>query len=176
MSTKEVRQAEYLRIVEETGSPVQARRRLGLTSRTIGSWRADPDFVERLQDAVDVANDAIRAKVRSLALEGDTSMLALSMKVIEPALRPSSAVNVAVGVRTGGPDLAKLDDAALIERANQILADVQMRQQALLPDVVDAEVVQASPAGTEAAIGVEEGAEHVEDLQAPNEPRLEDLL
>lgn len=34
-----------------------------------------------------------------LALAGDTSMLALSMKVIEPVLRPRSAVNVGVGVK-----------------------------------------------------------------------------
>lgn len=150
-SPKEQRQAEYLRIVSETGSPVQARRQIGVTSKTVANWRLDPTFVEAVQDALDVAHDAIRAKVREMALAGDTSMLALSMKVIEPALRPTGN-QVAVQVNAGSAEarFAKLPDDQLIERARQILDDARLRQSA----VIDVDVVQAPEASALPAEGV----------------------
>lgn len=148
MNTKEQRQAEYLRIVEETGSQVQARRRIGVTSKTIANWRADPEFVERLQDALDIANDAIRAKVREMALAGSEPMLALSMKVIEPALRPAST-NVAVGVKVDArqAELEKLPPEQIVARINRMVADARMRAAALpepSDDAIDVEVVPAA--------------------------------
>lgn len=146
MSTaKEQRQGEYLRIVAETGSLVQARRRVGVTSKTVANWRVDPEFVEAAQDALDVAHDAIRAKVRELALAGDGPMLALSMKVIEPALQ-ARATQVAVGVKVGreSPDLG---DAEMVARINTLIRDVRMRQAHALPApaVVDVEPDERLP-------------------------------
>jgi hypothetical protein len=158
-SAKEQRQAEYLRIVSETGSLVQARRRIGVTSKTIANWRLDPDFVEAVQDALDVANDAIRAKVREIALAGETSMLALSMKVIEPVLRPQSAVTVGLGVRVGSSvedrraaRISAMSDDELVAEVKRILGDAQMRIEArpqLQGPIVDAEVVEPLSAPSE---------------------------
>lgn len=153
-SAKEQRQAEYLRIVSETGSLVQARRRVSVTSKTVANWRLDPDFVEAVQDALDVANDAIRAKVRELALAGDTSMLALSMKVIEPVLRPQSAVNVGVGVKVGSSvedrraaRIAAMSDEELVAEVNRIVGDARMRveaRQQLPRPIVEVGVISVS--------------------------------
>jgi len=158
-SAKEQRQAEYLRIVSEAGSLVQARRRIGVTSKTVADWRRNPDFAEAVQDALDVANDAIRAKVREMALAGDTSMLTLSMKVIEPVLRPQSAVNVGVGVRVGSSvedrratRVAAMSDEELVAEVNRIVGDAQMRIEAgekLQGRIVDAEVLEPLPAASE---------------------------
>lgn len=126
-SAKEQRQAEYLRIVCETGSLVQARRRVGVTSKTVANWRLDPDFVEAVQDALDVANDAIRAKVREMALAGSEPMLALSMKVIEPALRPVGA-QVAVGVKVDARQAElELSPDQAVERLNRIMRTARAR-------------------------------------------------
>ncbi len=174
---KAQRQAEYLRVVSETGSMVQARRKVGVTSKTVANWRLDSDFVAAVEEALEESADAIRAKVREMALAGDTSMLALSMKVIEPALRPAGN-QVAVQVNAGSAEtrFAKLPDDQLIERARQILDDTALRRQAGI-DVVD--VVQAPEASALPA----EGAMVIEpDSSAPAgsgdaaEPSAEDLI
>lgn len=92
-------------------------------------------------------------------------MLALSMKVIEPALRPSSSVQVGVQVNGQSARTAKLSDEELLERVAQIQRDVEMRQ---LVDV-DARVLPppASPEAAGEAIDVGEGEQY---------PRPEDLL
>ncbi|MCZ2098078.1 MAG: hypothetical protein LC121_17780 [Anaerolineae bacterium] len=175
---KAQRQAEYLRVVSETGSMVQARRKVGVTSKTVANWRLDSDFVAAVEEALEESADAIRAKVREMALAGDTSMLALSMKVIEPALRPAGN-QVAVQVNAGSAEarLAKqLPDDQLIERARQILDDTALRRQAGI-DVVDVvEAPEASQplvgevAATEAASASPGGS------GSAAEPSAEDLI
>lgn len=148
--------AEFLRVLAETGSPVQARRAVGVGSRAVRKWCEDEAFLEAYNEALDVAQDAIRAKVREMALAGDTSMLTLSMKVIEPALRPAGN-QVAVQVNAGSAEarLAKLPDDQLIERARQILDDTALRQQAGI-DVVDVvEAPEASALPAEGAMVIE---------------------
>lgn len=143
--------AEFLRVLAETGSPVQARRAVGVGSRAVRKWCEDEAFLEAYNEALDVAHDAIRAKVREMALAGDTSMLALSMKVIEPALRPAGN-QVAVQVNAGSAEarFAKLPDDQLIERARQILEDTRMRQE-VAAGIVDVEAVEAPGGSYEAA-------------------------
>jgi len=185
-SPKEQRQAEYLRIVSETGSLVQARRRVGVTSKTVANWRLDPDFVEAVQDALDVANDAIRAKVREMALAGSESMLALSMKVIEPVLRPQSAVNVGVGVKVGssvenrrGARIAAMSDEELVAEVNRIVGDAQMRieaRQQLQGSIVDAEVVEPLPAPSEKVNTADRSAGAPGGPGEAAGPSLDDLL
>lgn len=174
---KAQRQAEYLRVVSETGSMVQARRKVGVTSKTVANWRLDSDFVAAVEEALEESADAIRAKVREMALAGDTSMLALSMKVIEPALRPAGN-QVAVQVNAGSAEarFAKLPDDQLIERARQILDDTALRRQAGI-DVVDVvEAPEASQplvgevAATEAASASPGGS------GSAAEPSAEDLI
>ena len=157
--SKADRQAEYLRAVAETGSLVQARRRVGVGSKTVAEWRRDPEFCEAVQDAVDVANDAIRAKVREMALDGDTSMLTLSMRVIEPALRPQSSVNVGVQVDSRRQQLTPDELWAKVEK----IREERIVRGEILPDnpddprwrqigvgsVVEAEVVVPPPTEVE---------------------------
>ncbi len=136
------RRAEFLRVLAETGSPVQARRAVGVASRTVRQWQEDESFLDRYNDAIEVAQDAIRAKVREMALAGSEPMLSLSMKVIEPALRPASSVNVGVQVNSAAERrIAQLSDEELLERGEAIIRDVQMRALGLpqpAGDVVDA--------------------------------------
>lgn len=169
--------AEFLRVLAETGSRVQARRAVGVGSRAVRKWCEDEAFLEAYNEALDVAHDAIRAKVREMALAGDTSMLALSMKVIEPALRPAGN-QVAVQVNAGSAEarFAKLPDDQLIERARQILDDTALRRQAGI-DVVDVvEAPEASQplvgevAATEAASASPGGS------GSAAEPSAEDLI
>lgn len=174
---KAQRQAEYLRVVSETGSMVQARRKVGVTSKTVANWRLDSDFVAAVEEALEESADAIRAKVREMALAGDTSMLALSMKVIEPALRPAGN-QVAVQVNAGSAEarFAKLPDDQLIERARQILDDTALRRQAGI-DVVD--VVEA-PEASQPLVGEVAATEAASASPGRSgsaaEPSAEDLI
>lgn len=173
-SAKEQRQAEYLRIVSETGSLVQARRRIGVTSKTVADWRRDPDFVEAVQDALDVANDAIRAKVREMALAGSESMLTLSMRVIEPALQPRAA-QVALGVQVNNAQAsraAKMSDVQKVEWINRLRDDIALRRS----QVVDAEVVEPLPAPSEGMDAPDHSAGVPGDLGEAAGPSLDDLL
>jgi len=178
-SAKEQRQAEYLRIVSETGSLVQARRRIGVTSKTVADWRRDPDFVEAVQDALDVANDAIRAKVREMALAGSESMLTLSMRVIEPALQPKgSQVAVGVKVNTGhsvesrrAARFAQMSDAELLAEIRRLQGDIEMRlgsEQLPAADIVDVQAIQSvelpAPASVASGGPGEAAAPSAEDL------------
>lgn len=72
-----------------------------------------------------------------LALAGDTSMLTLSMKVIEPVLRSQSAVNVGVGVKVGSSvqdrraaRIAAMSDKELVAEVNRIVGGARMRIEA----------------------------------------------
>jgi hypothetical protein len=169
--------AEFLRVLAETGSPVQARRAVGVGSRAVRKWCEDEAFLEAYNEAIEVAQDAIRAKVREMALGGETSMLTLSMKVIEPALRPAGN-QVAVQVNAGSAEarLAKLPDDQLIERARQILDDTALRQQAGI-DVVD--VVEA-PEASQPLVGEVAAAEPASAAPGGSgnaaEPSAEDLI
>lgn len=163
--SKTERRALYLQIVEQTGSLVQARKRLGLTSRTIGEWRRDPDFVEQVQDALDVSQDAIRAKVREMALAGSEPMLALSMKVIEPALRPQSSIAVGIQVGSAERRVSQMTDAELLDRARQITRDAELRALGLpqpTGDVIDVEALPAPSIAREAHHGAVDDANDID--------------
>lgn len=156
-SAKEQRQAEYLRVVSETGSMVQARRKVGVTSKTVANWRLDSDFVAAVEEALEESADKIRQEIRRRAMEGGSdSLLALLAKTVHPELRPAGN-QVAVQVNAGSAEarFAKLPDEALMERARAILDDTALRRQAGI-DVVD--VVQAPEASAlpaEAVRGIE---------------------
>lgn len=123
---------EFLRVLAETGSAVQARRAVGATSRAVRKWFADPAFEEQYNDALEAANDAIRAKVREMALAGETSMLALSMKVIEPALRPAGT-SVALQVNTAQTVVPDADAERLAQQLNDLLGQLAIRERDQLP-------------------------------------------
>lgn len=167
-NAKEQRQGEYLRIVSGTGSLVQARRRIGVTSKTVADWRRDPNFAEAVQDALDVANDAIRAKVREMALAGSEPMLALSMKVIEPALQPKGS-QVAVGVKVNAGHsvesrraarAAAMSDEELVAKINRIVGDARMRIEAgkkLQGQIVDVQAITVAVEPSEPGGGPDAG-------------------
>lgn len=176
---KAQRQAEYLRVVSETGSMVQARRKVGVTSKTVANWRLDSDFVAAVEEALEESADKIRQEIRRRAMEGGSdSLLALLAKTVHPELRPAGN-QVAVQVNAGSAEarLAKqLPDDQLIERARQILDDTALRRQAGI-DVVDVvEAPEASQplvgevAATEAASASPGGS------GSAAEPSAEDLI
>lgn len=175
---KAQRQAEYLRVVSETGSMVQARRKVGVTSKTVANWRLDSDFVAAVEEALEESADKIRQEIRRRAMEGGSdSLLALLAKTVHPELRPAGN-QVAVQVNAGSAEarFAKLPDDQLIERARQILDDTALRQQAGI-DVVDVvEAPEASQplvgevAATEAASASSGGS------GSAAEPSAEDLI
>lgn len=175
---KAQRQAEYLRVVSETGSMVQARRKVGVTSKTVANWRLDSDFVAAVEEALEESADKIRQEIRRRAMEGGSdSLLALLAKTVHPELRPAGN-QVAVQVNAGSAEarFAKLPDDQLIERARQILDDTALRRQAGI-DVVDAvEAPEASQplvgevAATEAASASPGGS------GSAAEPSAEDLI
>lgn len=200
MSRLQEKQAEFLRVLRETGSAVKAREAVGVGSRAVRKWQEDASFLDQYNDAVDVANDAIRGKVREMALEGSESMLALSMKVIEPALRPAGT-QVAVGVQVNGRDpqaarIAAMSDDEKLVAVVQTFEELSLRGELPPPllarlralpepaqalkyqsaDVIDVEPVE--PAG--ATIEVGEDAEHTVPVEAPSGPEkgpsVEDLL
>lgn len=152
------KQAEFLRVLAETGSAVQARRAVGVGSRAVRKWQEDESFLDAYNEAIEIAQDAIRAKVREMALGGSEPMLALSMRVIEPALRPAGnqvAVGVQVNGAGGGDDfsrrlarVAKMSDEELLAEIRRIQDDIEMRlgPGQLAADIVDADVVEASEA------------------------------
>lgn len=157
MSKLQERQAEFLRVLAETGSPVQARRAVGVGSRAVRKWSEDEAFLEAYNEAIEVAQDAIRAKVREMALAGSEPMLALSMKVIEPALQPKGS-QVAVGVQLNGAGagdefarkrarLRAMSDAELLAELRRFQADLEMRLPEAIVDVVDVEAIEGPGAG-----------------------------
>ncbi len=157
------RQAEFLRVLAETGSEVKARRAVDVGGRAVRKWQEDPEFLDRFNDATAAARDAVVQKSRELALAGSESQLNLWMKLAHAELRPGT--NLAVGVQVNGTDprarFARLPDDQLIERARQILDDTALRRQVGI-DVVD--VVQAPEASALPA----EGAMVIEpDSSAP---------
>lgn len=174
------RQAEFLRVLEETGSEVKARRAADVGGRAVRRWQEDPEFLDRFNDAIAAARDAVVQKSRELALAGSESQLNLWMKLAHAELRPGT--NLAVGVQVNGTDpqarFAKLPDDQLIERVRQILEDTRMRQEvaAGIVDVVDVveapggallpdERVQATEPASEAPGGSgESGGLSAEDL------------
>lgn len=166
--TKEERQAEYLRIVEGTGSPVQARRRLGLTSKTVANWRLDPGFVERLQDAIEIARDAVIQKSREMALAGSDTQLSLWMKLAHAELRPIGA-QVAVGVKVDARQAElELSPDQAVERLNRIMRTARARALAspgAAGGAIDVEAVPVpAPDGT-SLTGPENGLpDDIEDL------------
>jgi len=147
--------AEFLRVLAETGSPVQARRAVGVGSRAVRKWCDDATFLEAYNEAIEVAQDAIRAKVREMALAGSEPMLALSMKVIEPALQPKGS-QVAVGVKVNAGHsvesrraarIAAMSDEELVAEINRIVGDARMRieaQQKPQGQIVDVEAISVS--------------------------------
>lgn len=140
---KAQRQAEYLRVVSETGSMVQARRKVGVTSKTVANWRRDSDFVAAVEEALEESADKIRQEIRRRAMEGGSdSLLALLAKTVHPELRPAGN-QVAVQVNAGSAEtrFAKLPDEQLIERARQILDDARLREE-VAATVVDVEPIE----------------------------------
>jgi len=173
--------AEFLRVLAETGSPVQARRAVGVGSRAVRKWCEDEAFLEAYNEAIEVAQDAIRAKVREMALAGSESMLALSMKVIEPVLRRQSAVNVGVRVNGAGAGddfaarrrarVAKMSDAELLAEMRRLQGDIEMRlasEQLPAADIVDVQAIEPvelpAPAGAAPAAPGEAAGPSAEDL------------
>lgn len=175
---KAQRQAEYLRVVSETGSMVQARRKVGVTSKTVANWRLDSDFVAAVEEALEESADKIRQEIRRRAMEGGSdSLLALLAKTVHPELRPAGN-QVAVQVNAGSAEarFAKLPDDQLIERARQILDDTALRRQAGI-DVVD--VVEA-PEASQPLVGEVAATEPASAAPGGSgnaaEPSAEDLI
>ena len=175
---KAQRQAEYLRVVSETGSMVQARRKVGVTSKTVANWRLDSDFVAAVEEALEESADKIRQEIRRRAMEGGSdSLLALLAKTVHPELRPAGN-QVAVQVNAGCAEarFAKLPDDQLIERARQILDDTALRRQAGI-DIVD--VVEA-PEASQPLVGEVAAAEPASAAPGGSgnaaEPSAEDLI
>lgn len=164
MSRLQEKQAEFLRVLRETGSAVKAREAVGVGSRAVRKWQEDESFLDQYNDAVEAARDAVVQKSRAMALEGDSAQVSLWMKVVHAELRPSSAVNVAVGVRTGGR-LANMTDDARAAKLNALLTDLQARQSV---DIVDVTALPARAEPAAGAIEVGEAAEYVEPAEAPS--------
>lgn len=177
MSKLQERQAEFLRVLADTGSAVKARRAAGVGSRAVRKWCEDEVFLEAYNEAIEAARDAVVQKSRELALAGSESQLNLWMKLAHAELRPGT--NLAVGVQVNGTDpqarFAKLPDDQLIERVRRILDDDALRRQAGIDivDVVEApggallpdERVQATEPASEAPEGSgESGGLSAEDL------------
>lgn len=175
---KAQRQQEFLRVLEETGSEVKARRAADVGGRTVRKWQEDPEFLDRFNDAIAAARDAVVQKSRQLALAGSESQLNLWMKLAHAELRPGT--NLAVGVQVNGTDpqarFAKLPDDQLIERVRRILDDDALRRQAGI-DIV--EVVEA-PGGAllpdERAQATEPASEAPAGAGEAAEPSAEDLI
>ncbi|TXL63557.1 hypothetical protein [Zeimonas arvi] len=147
------RQLHYLEVLAKTGSQVQARKAAGVTTKTVGNWRGDEEFLGAVDEAIEAANDAIRAKVREMALAGETSMLTLSMKVIEPALRPAGT-NVALQVNTTQSAVPDVDAVRLADQLNNLHAQLANRVQGQLPvPVVDPGPLIEVPAAAQEAAG-----------------------
>lgn len=184
----QARRDEFIRVLAESGSAVQARRVVGITSRTVRKWMEDEEFLDRYNDAVETAQDAIRAKVREMALAGSEPMLALSMKVIEPSLRPRGVqVGVQVNGAAGEPDRSPEALEELAAKLRKIFAEAEMRGEdpvAFLlgpdADVVNVEALPApSPASASQRLG--EGVGASDDAERAVEatvkpPSIEDLL
>lgn len=175
---KAQRQAEYLRVVSETGSMVQARRKVGVTSKTVANWRLDSDFVAAVEEALEESADKIRQEIRRRAMEGGSdSLLALLAKTVHPELRPAGN-QVAVQVNAGSAEarFAKLPDDQLIERARQILDDTALRRQAGI-DVVDAvEAPEASQPLVGEVVATEAASAAPGGSGSAAEPSAEDLI
>ena len=118
------RQLVYLQVLADTASAVKARAAARVGRRQVSNWERDELFADAAAEALETAQGAIRDKVRELALAGDQQMLALSMKVIEPALQSKP---VQVGVQVNGGRHAQLDDVDLVERARRIVYDHDLR-------------------------------------------------
>lgn len=147
------RQLHYLEVLAKTGSQVQARKAAGVTTKTVGNWRGDEEFLGAVDEAIEAANDAIRAKVREMALAGETSMLTLSMKVIEPALRPAGT-NVALQVNAmQAAQMPELEATAMAEQLNRLLGDLQARVEPLPEPAVDPGPVIEVPAAAQEGSG-----------------------
>ena len=174
MSKLQERQAEFLRVLAETGSAVKARRAVGVGSRAVRKWCEDEVFLEAYNEAIEAARDAVVQKSRELALAGSESQLNLWMKLAHAELRPGT--NLAVGVQVNGTDpqarFERLPDDQLIERARQILDDTALRRQAGIDvvDVVEAPEASALPVGrapaTEPASAAPAGSGEAADLSA----------
>lgn len=172
------RQAEFLRVLVETGSEVKARRAVDVGGRAVRKWQEDPEFLDRFNDAVAAARDAVVQKSRELALAGSESQLNLWMKLAHAELRPGT--NLAVGVQVNGTDpqarFERLPDDQLIERARQILDDTALRRQVGI-DVVD--VVEA-PEASQPLVGEVAAAEPASAAPGGSgnaaEPSAEDLI
>ena len=171
--------AEFLRVLAETGSPVQARRAVGVGSRAVRKWCEDEAFLEAYNEAIEVAQDAIRAKVREMALAGSEPMLTLSMRVIEPALQPkASQVAVGVKVNTGNSvesrraaRFAQMSDAELLAEMRRLQGDIEMRlasEQLPAADIVDVQAIEPvelpAPAGAAPAAPGEAAGPSAEGL------------
>lgn len=107
-----------------------------------------------------------------LALAGDTSMLVLSMKVIEPVLRRQSAVSVGVGVKVDSSvedrseaRITAMSDEELVAEVNRIVGDARMRIEAHQKPqgpIVEVEAISVSVEPSEPA-GGPDSALSVED-------------
>lgn len=187
----QARRDEFIRVLTESGSAVQARRVVGVAGRTVRKWMEDEAFLDQYNDAVETAQDAIRRKVREMALAGSEPMLALSLKVIEPALRPAATnVAVAVGGRATVVDRSPEAIEALAAKLERARAEAELRGQSLVDyllgrppdDVVDVEALPAPacarPDGE--AIDVEVVPTQPDDgkraVEAPAKPDWSELL
>jgi len=143
------RQIVYLAALRLTGSAPRARQEAGITRRQVANWEKDERFSEAAAEAQEAANAAILEKAREMAMAGDSSVMTTWMRALIPTLRPVGA-QVAVGVQVNAKEaeVAKMSDEQLVERANEILTDVQLRREigALpVPDVVDVESRPVEP-------------------------------
>lgn len=167
MTTLQERQAEFLRVLAQTGSAVQARRAVGVGSRAVRKWQEDETFLDAYNEAIEIARDAVVQKSREMALAGSDTQLSLWMKLAHAELRPAST-QVAVGVKVDArqAELESLPPDQVVERLNRVMRHARMRAAAEpAGGAVDVEVVPLPAPEKKSLSGPENGLpDDIEDL------------